>query len=119
MTRVRVGLGLRRRLLTACGRSVLMSAGAAGGSQATLRIEQEYASGHDLFTFPQPFTNLDAIGQLSADRHGPGLEHLADRHEHVLLQARVDDGVARHGNDVLSSRFEYGGAVEARPERAA
>ena len=41
-------------------------------------------------------------GQLNADRHGPRLEHIADRHEHVLLQTCVDDGVARHGDDVLS-----------------
>jgi hypothetical protein len=36
-----------------------------------------------------------------------------------LLHASVNDGVTRHGDDVLSSRFEDGGPVEARPERAA
>jgi hypothetical protein len=81
---------------------VLVSAGSARGSKTALRIEQEHASRHDLFAFSQTLANLDAIGQLSADRHGPRLEHIADRHEHVLLQTCVDDGVARHGDDVLS-----------------
>jgi hypothetical protein len=94
--------GLRGRLLTACRRSVLVSAGSARGAETALRIEQEYPGRHDLFTFSQALANLDAIGQLSADRHGPGLEHIADRHEHVLLQPCVDDGVARYRDDVLS-----------------
>ena len=119
MLRVRVGRWLRRRLLTACRRSVLMSGGAAGGSQAALRIEQEDPSCHDLFTFSQALANLDAIGQLDAERHGPRLEHVATGDEHVLLQARVDNGVTRHGDDVLPSRLEHCGAIEARPERAA
>jgi hypothetical protein len=96
------GLGLRGWLLASCRRSVLVSAGSAGGSKTALRIEQEHARRHDLFAFSQALANLDAIGPLSADRYGPRLEHIADRHEHMLLQARVDDGVARHGDDVLS-----------------
>ena len=67
---MRVRLGLRRCLLTACRRSVLVSAGSARGAETALRIEQEHASRHDLFTFSQALANLDAIGQLGADRHG-------------------------------------------------
>jgi hypothetical protein len=119
VSRVRIGFGRRRRLLTDCRRSVLVSAGPARGSQSALRIEQEDAGRHDLFTFSQAFADLDAIGQLGADRYGSRLEHVAHRHEHVLLQTCVDDGVAGHSDDVLSSRFEHGGPVEARPERAA
>ena len=94
----------RRRggLLTAPRRSVLVSAGSARGSKTALRIEQEHASRHDLFPFSQALANLDAIGQLGADRHEARLEPIADCDEHVLLQARVDDGVTRYGDDVLS-----------------
>ena len=98
----RVRLGPRRRLLTACRRSVLVSAGSSRRAETALRIEQEHASRHDLFTFSQALANLDAIGQLGADRHEPRFEPIADCDEHVLLQARVDNGVARHGDDVLS-----------------
>jgi hypothetical protein len=98
----RARLGLGRRVLAACRRSVLVSAGSSRRAETALRIEQEHASRHDLFTFSEAVANFDAIGQLGADRHGPRLEHVADRHEHVLLEARVDDGVARYRDDVLS-----------------
>ena len=94
--------GLRGCLLTSCRRSVLVSASPSRGSKTALRIEQEHASRHDLFPFSKALANLDAISQLNADGHGPRLEHIADRHEHVLLQTCVNDGVARHGDDVLS-----------------
>ena len=59
--------------------------------------------------------DLDAIGQLHAERHRARLESIARRDEHVLLHAGVDDGVARHGDHRLPGRFEGRRAVEARP----
>ena len=81
---------------------MLVSAGPARGSQSALRIKQEDAGRHDLFTFSQAFADLDAIGQLGADRYGPRLEHVAHGNEHMLLQARVNDSVTPYGDDVLS-----------------
>ena len=96
---------------------MLVSAGSARGSKTALRIEQEHARRHDLFTFSQPLANLDAIRQLGADPHEPRLELIADGDEHVLLQTRVDHGIARHGDDVLSGGFEHGRSVQAGSEK--
>src|SRR5262245_47162845 len=117
MTGVWVGTWRGRRLLIAC--AVVVSTGAAGGAQAAFRIEQEHARSDDLLAFFQTIANLDPIRELRADPDDPWLEAIIDRHEHVLLHPRVDDGIARYGDDVLSGRLERRRAVEAGPERAA
>ena len=112
MPRVRVGRPARTA--DSCGRSVLVPAGSARRAQTALRVEQEHAGRDDLFAFSQALANLDAIGELRADRDGAAARTVAHGHEHVLLQPGVDDGVARDRDDVLSGRLEHRGAVEAR-----
>ena len=87
----------RRRAGAACGavaplrrrrRAVAVPAGAAGGAQPALRVEQEHARGDDPLAFREPGADLDAIGQLHAERDGARLEPIARRDEHVLLHVR-------------------------------
>src|SRR5687768_4843482 len=135
MSRMRIRDRGRRRLRTAgadawrrgwwCwgvapgdGRRVLVPTRATGRTEPALRIEQEHTGRDDLFTILQTRANLDAVGQLHADRDLPGLESIAGRDEDVLLQSRVDDGVPRDGEDVLSGRREISRAVESGPQRA-
>src|SRR5688500_9552172 len=101
MLPIHVGPRGRWRLPIAHRRSVLVSAGSSGRSQTALGIEQEHAGSDDLFAFSQALPDFDAIGQLDADGDGPRLEPVVHGDEDVLLHPRIDDGVARHGDDVL------------------
>ena len=74
--------------VAACGRSpVLVRRGAtvsrvppaaAGGAQPALGVEQEHARGDDPLAFCETRANLDAIGELHAERDRSRLEAIAD-----------------------------------------
>ena len=77
--------------MLAGGRTVVVAARSAGRSQTALRVEEEHASGDDLFALPQALPDLHAVGELRTDDHRARLELIAGRHEDVLLQSRIDD----------------------------
>ena len=72
------------------------------GPQTALRIEEKHTGRNDLLPFVQTRPDLDAIRQLRPYGDGPWLESVADDDEHMLLQARVDDGVSRNSDHVLT-----------------
>src|SRR5687767_8796507 len=119
MTRVRVRGRGWRCVVSRRGRAVAVAAGLARRAQSAFRIEQEHAGGDDLLALLQTRPDLDAIGQLHAERDWPRLEPVAGRDEDVLLLSGVDDGVTRDGEHVLPRVREIGRAVEPRLERPA
>ena len=98
---------------------MLVAAGSARSPKTALRIEQEHACRYNLLAFFETFANLHPIRELDPHCYGPRLEHVAHRHEHVLVQPGIDYCIAWNGDDVLSSDLEHRGAIQARPERAA
>jgi hypothetical protein len=83
-----------------------VTAGAAGGAQPALGVEQEHAGGDDALAGRQSGADLHAIGQLHAERDRAGLEPVARRDEHVLLASGVDDRIARHGERGRPRQFK-------------
>ncbi|MNC96450.1 hypothetical protein D3C83_138240 [compost metagenome] len=76
-----------------------MSAPAASGAQPAFRIQQEHTGGDNALPFGEPRTNLDAVGQLDAERDCSRLVPVTRRDEYVLLHAGVNDRVTRHRDD--------------------
>src|SRR5262245_33073204 len=91
-----------RRLLIARRCTVAVSAGPSGRPEPALRVEQEDTCCDDLLAFFQAVPNLDAVGELDADRDGARLEAIPRGDEHVLLHAGVNHRITRHGDDVLT-----------------
>jgi hypothetical protein len=81
---------------------VVVAARSARRSETALRVEKEHACGDDLFALSQAFADLHAIGELGTDDDRTRLELVAGCDEDVLLQSRIDDGIAWNCNDVLS-----------------
>jgi hypothetical protein len=64
---------------------VVVAASSTGRSETALRVEEEHASGDDLFALSQAFADLYAIGELGTDHNRARLELIAGRYEDVLL----------------------------------
>jgi hypothetical protein len=92
-----------------------VSARSTRRSQTALGVEEEHACGDDLFPFSQADADLHAIGQLRTEDDGARLELTAGRYEDVLLKPRIDNCIAWHREDVLSSRLENRRAIQAGP----
>jgi hypothetical protein len=87
---------------------------AASAPQAECRacgVEKKHTGRDDLLAFLQPFTNLDAVGELHSHAHRSWLESIRHGDEHVLLSSGIDDGIAWNGDDVLAGHLERRGAV--------
>ena len=94
-------------------RSVAVTARAAGCTQSALRIEQEHARCNNLLAFLQPVSDLYAGGELHAHGYRPRLKTITSRHEDVLLQTRINDGITWYGQDVVSRGFKHRGSIQA------
>jgi hypothetical protein len=79
---------------------VVVATGPTRRAEPALRVEQEYPGGDNPFTFLQARPDLDAIGELHAERDRPRLEPIAGGDEDMLLHSRIDDGV---GGTVITS----------------
>ena len=108
-----------RRVLRLRRRIMVVSASAAGRPKPALRVEQEHACGNDPLAFLESAADFHAIRQLKAKHYRSRFESITGGDEHVLLEARVHDRVARHGDHDLSRRFEGGRSIQARSEAAA
>jgi hypothetical protein len=95
-----------------------VAAGAAGGAEAAFRIEEEHPCRDDPLAFFETASDFDAVGQLHAERHRARLEPIAGGDKDVLLQAGINDGITRNGDDLRPGRFERDGPIETRPQAA-